>query len=200
MHRLIQNQTDGKLVELPSLGSGNSDGSVDGKGREGPDSAAAEAQAKTEKMAQEFSNLLISQLESQRNYFLEKMSELKQELLMYSDNEEQWRLECEVQEKRLDKARSDLDILLAEKEDAQKALEQMEKATIAELRRDRERLEKKLDKSQEATRASQKDLAVERGISRSSTERMKECQQKLIEKEAACEEHMKEVSACFVSF
>lgn len=182
MHRLIQNQSDGKLVELPSVGSSQND---QGKGREGPDSAAAEAQGKTEKMAQEFSNLLISQLDSQRSYFLDKMSELKQELFAMMDQEEQMRLSSEVQDNRLAKSRAELATKATENQSLAERLDRLEQETVPQLRKDKERVEKKLDKANETIRTLQRDFSVEKSLASSLHDRLRESQeakQKLEEK------------------
>ena len=78
MHRLIQNKTDGKLVELPSR-TGASDPTLSSEG--GPNRSAILAQEKIEAISTEYSHLLVSQLDSQRAFYTEKLSELKEELI-----------------------------------------------------------------------------------------------------------------------
>lgn len=180
VHRLIQNQSDGKLVELPSLGPSRGEADANGSGGEGskgglgPDNAASQAQGKTEKMAEEFSGILISQLESQRNYFLEKMSELKQDLLLMSDQEEQWRLESEVHESRLAKARAETDSERQAKVRLEARIQSFEQETVPGLQRDRERIEKKLDRSHETVRLLQHDLDAEKSMTKGLSENLRD--------------------------
>lgn len=176
VHRLIQNQSDGKLVELPSVGSSQVD---EGKGREGPDSQAAEAQGKTERMAQEFSNLLVSQLESQRNYFLEKMSDLKQELFAIMDHEEHLRLSSEVQDNRLAKSRAEVGLKEAENTALAGRLDRLEQEVVPQLRRERERVEKRLDKANDTIRTLQKDFASEQSLTKGLHDRLRESHERL---------------------
>lgn len=80
VHRLLQNQADGKLVELPGPspggpgGSNGSYGAMDG----GSSSTSAEASAsdpkKIEELSMQYTALLTSQLESQRTYYEDMFS------------------------------------------------------------------------------------------------------------------------------
>ncbi|KAI5293330.1 hypothetical protein KEM52_005639 [Ascosphaera acerosa] len=64
VHRIIQNQADGKLVELPA---------ADDSALEPPDWSDAVPREKLDNMSLEYTHLLTSQLESQRKYFEEKV-------------------------------------------------------------------------------------------------------------------------------
>ncbi|KAI5293727.1 hypothetical protein KEM55_006944, partial [Ascosphaera atra] len=64
VHRIVQNQADGKLVELPA---------ADSSALEPPDWNDAVPREKLENMSVEYTHLLTSQLESQRAYFEEKV-------------------------------------------------------------------------------------------------------------------------------
>ena len=91
VHRLIQDKTDGKLVELPSLptteagpsSSAAPDDSFDSPAPPstggGPNAAAALAQEKVEAIGVEYSHLLTAQLDSQRAYYVSKLATLKDE-------------------------------------------------------------------------------------------------------------------------
>jgi len=59
VHRLFQNKGDGKLVDTPSR-------RFDGEGQEDPEE-------KVDNMQLEFTHMLTSQLEAQRNYFEERL-------------------------------------------------------------------------------------------------------------------------------
>src|ERR1700722_9576479 len=75
VHRLIQNKADGKLVELPSASMGVREGdSGGGLGAGLADTLGAE---KIEAIGIEYSYLLTSQLDSQREYYEEQGAELK---------------------------------------------------------------------------------------------------------------------------
>lgn len=62
VHRIIQNKSDGKLVELPA---------ADNSALDPPDWTDAVPREKLENMSVEYTHLLTSQLESQRAYFEE---------------------------------------------------------------------------------------------------------------------------------
>ena len=64
VHRLIQNEADGKLVELPSTMPGARD-----------DDAEYVPREKIDNIGREYSQLLTSQLDSQRMYFEEKVAQ-----------------------------------------------------------------------------------------------------------------------------
>ncbi|KAG8880525.1 hypothetical protein FRB97_000350 [Tulasnella sp. 331] len=76
VHRLIQNKTDGKLVELPSASSMTTAGMVDSRGM-GPGPADALAAEKIEAIGIEYSYLLTTQLDCQRAYFEDQQRLLK---------------------------------------------------------------------------------------------------------------------------
>ncbi|KAI5853712.1 BRCA1-associated protein 2-domain-containing protein [Tricharina praecox] len=65
VHRLIQNKSDGKLVELPSALTHSNDSDLDGD---------LVPRAKLENIGIEYTYLLTSQLESQRQYFEEQVT------------------------------------------------------------------------------------------------------------------------------
>lgn len=70
VHRLIQNKTDGKLVELPSASSMTTAGAdLSARGGLGPGPADALAAEKIEAIGIEYSYLLTTQLDCQRAYF-----------------------------------------------------------------------------------------------------------------------------------
>lgn len=69
VHRLLQNESDGKLVELPSV---NSCTSLE---RMGQGSSSDELKDKNRDYSIEYSNVLLSQLESQREYYESRLAE-----------------------------------------------------------------------------------------------------------------------------
>lgn len=68
VHRLLQNQADGKLVEFPSPSGSNSNGNNNG------DEDGNATSKKIEGISLEYTYLLTSQLESQREYYEDKLS------------------------------------------------------------------------------------------------------------------------------
>lgn len=77
VHRLIQNKADGKLVELPSAVSSLPNGVREEGGRLGPSQADALSAEKIEAIGIEYSYLLTSQLDSQRVYYEEQLTDLR---------------------------------------------------------------------------------------------------------------------------
>ncbi|KAF8909339.1 BRCA1-associated protein 2-domain-containing protein [Gymnopilus junonius] len=78
VHRLIQNKTDGKLVELPSAAASINPPPRDGG--LGPSQADALTAEKIEAIGIEYSYLLTSQLDSQRTFYEEQTNELRTQL------------------------------------------------------------------------------------------------------------------------
>ncbi|KAJ1553057.1 hypothetical protein HK405_009081, partial [Cladochytrium tenue] len=77
VHRLIQNRTDGKLVELPAAASGGG-GLGRGGGGAGVDLAGyvPVSQSKLDAIGHEYSSMLTLQLESQRMWYEAQLAEL----------------------------------------------------------------------------------------------------------------------------
>ncbi|GMG34825.1 unnamed protein product [Ambrosiozyma monospora] len=77
VHRLIQNEADGKLVELPlRTNKNNSSTSL----------SSEEHEAKVEKIGFEYSKMLISQLESQREFYDSRYFDLVNKFQIASDD------------------------------------------------------------------------------------------------------------------
>lgn len=72
VHRLVQNEIDGKLIELPLT---NGEASADKSHEE-----------KVDKIGLEYSQLLVTQLESQRDYFEEIVHSLEDKLNYHMDS------------------------------------------------------------------------------------------------------------------
>ncbi|CAG0914896.1 unnamed protein product [Notodromas monacha] len=73
VHRLVQNKTDGKLVELDGHEAGEGSARVWVKGSES-------SEEKVESMQLEYTYLLTSQLESQRRYFEAKLEKVDEQM------------------------------------------------------------------------------------------------------------------------
>lgn len=149
MHRLIQNKADGKLVELPSASMGVREN--DGGGGLGPGLADTLSAEKIEAIGIEYSYLLTSQLDSQREYYEEQSAELKrqvEELRMMVQ-----RLGKEIERERVDTA-----------EDKERRRKE-EEAKVDEMFRDKVKAEKKTEKVTGVARKLEKELREERAVS-----------------------------------
>ncbi|KAJ7623498.1 hypothetical protein FB45DRAFT_107228 [Roridomyces roridus] len=149
VHRLIQNKADGKLVELPSasssLGANTRDGGL------GPSAADALSAEKIEAIGIEYSYLLTSQLDSQREYYEEQANELKAQV-----GELRGILERLGTEFEKDKAATRDEL-------AQKRQEEDER--MASLMKDKTKAESRADKLMELARRLEKELSAERAVS-----------------------------------
>jgi BRCA1-associated protein len=158
VHRLIQNRTDGKLVELPSLTASTAGyyGTAVGDGG-GPNAAASLNQQKIEAIGAEYTHLLTSQLDSQRAYYEERVGVVREQLalaesrLMSLEGSTVPREQLAVAESRL----AELELREKEKAHAQKVLE-----------RDNARLEQKAEKAIGLARTLERELAIEREVSK----------------------------------
>ncbi|KAJ1982671.1 hypothetical protein H4R35_000194 [Dimargaris xerosporica] len=124
VHRLIQNKTDGKLVELPD-----------------PEPSAAAArpavpEEKVDAISLEYTNLLTSQLESQRLYYESQMADIThqwqqstQELAIAQRERHMWRDKCHESEAHLARLKD----TCASLEQSNAALEQQVEQTAGQL-------------------------------------------------------------------
>ncbi|KAJ7493434.1 hypothetical protein B0H11DRAFT_2172145 [Mycena galericulata] len=149
VHRLIQNKADGKLVELPSASS--SMGTSPRDGQLGPGPADALSAEKIEAIGIEYSYLLTSQLDSQREYYEEQTTELQTQI-----GELRGILERLSGEFEKDRA--------AAKEEAMQRKEE-EEARAASLMKDKTRAESRAEKLTELARRLEKELNTERAVS-----------------------------------
>lgn len=149
VHRLIQNRTDGKLVELPSA-SITTGGVADGSRGLGPGPADTMAAEKVEAIGIEYSYLLTSQLDSQRAYYEEQLDELKVKL---GDSY----AKLEIREKEAVNMESGL------RQSNQKWTEELDRR-MAEASKDRARIEKKAEKALELARKFEKELKEEKMV------------------------------------
>ncbi|ODV95494.1 hypothetical protein PACTADRAFT_85579 [Pachysolen tannophilus NRRL Y-2460] len=110
VHRLLRNETDGKLVELPARdekhkknNNNNSNNNNNGSGGTTPgDGHDATSDDKVDKVGFEYSQLLIQQAESQRDYYESKINELSDRLSKYQEaqqEEESLRRKKEAEER-----------------------------------------------------------------------------------------------------
>ncbi|KAF8495583.1 hypothetical protein JB92DRAFT_2992620 [Gautieria morchelliformis] len=149
VHRLIQNKADGKLVELPSASSMTT---ADGVGsRLGPGPADALNAEKIEAIGIEYSYLLTSQLDSQREHYEEQKAHLEKLLLTARDKVEA--LEKETEE-RMEVHRIEMEQQNREEE-----------ARRVEFIKERTKVEKRAEKLADMARTFEKELKEERAVS-----------------------------------
>jgi BRCA1-associated protein len=93
VHRLVQNEADGKIVELPLR-----------------DGSKKSTEEKVDKIGFEYSKLLIGQLESQREYYEEKIEGLQKQITFYKDSTQQVHKQFEALQSQFDSMRSQFEI------------------------------------------------------------------------------------------
>ena len=150
VHRLIQNKADGKLVELPSAATS----SAAGGGREGsgmgPGPSDTLTAEKIEAIGIEYSYLLTSQLDSQRSFYEDRVSELEATVGKLKELVTRFSTEAEEAKKR-------------EAEEAKRRRVE-EEAKIAELEKDKDKAEKKAERLVALSRRLDKELKEERAF------------------------------------
>lgn len=147
VHRLIQNKADGKLVELPSA----SMRSIDDSGAGGPSASDSLTAEKIEAIGIEYSYLLTSQLDSQRSFYEEQTVALQVEVASLKDAVAQLRQETESSR------------AAAMAEETRRRQEEDER--FSEMLRDKQRVEKKIERLAEVARSLEKELREERAVS-----------------------------------
>jgi BRCA1-associated protein len=149
VHRLIQNKADGKLVELPSASMAAREG--DSSGGLGPGLADAFSAEKIEAIGIEYSYLLTSQLDSQREYYEEQSAALKSQV----DN---LRLMVQTLGKEVEKER----VIAAEERERRR---KDEDARVDEMHRDKVKAEKRTEKFTDVAKKLEQELRGERAVS-----------------------------------
>ena len=153
VHRIAQNKTDGKLVELPSaLGDYASNGDHDTLDDD------YVPRAKLDNIGMEYTHLLTSQLDSQRMYFEEKVERA-------ADKASQANAAAE---KAAESARQTLQQLLQ----LQEAHDSLAKEAIPALERDKERTQRKAEKFEGMARKLEKEWREEKAMNGSLMERI----------------------------
>lgn len=149
VHRLIQNRTDGKLVELPSASITAGTG-VDTSRALGPGPADTMAAEKVEAIGMEYSYLLTSQLDSQRAYYEEQMQAMKDQISsVYT------KLEIQSQE---------IDALNSQRQAVEQKWAQQLDSQLVEANKERSKAEKKAEKALELSKKFEKELREEKMV------------------------------------
>ncbi|KAL2005676.1 hypothetical protein VTN00DRAFT_10169 [Thermoascus crustaceus] len=149
VHRIIQNKSDGKLVELPA---------ADNSALDPPDWADAVPREKLENMSVEYTHLLTSQLESQRTYFEEIVERA-------ADKASQASVAASSAQEAAEKATSSLKAL-------QQQYDTLANETVPNLERDKARAEKRAEKFEMMARKMEKEWREEKAINESLMERV----------------------------
>ena len=159
VHRLMQDQADGKLVELtPSRR--DEDGMV-GVGSAFPEDGSGEdwvPMAKLERLGQEYTNLLTSQLESQRAYF-------EAQLKMAADKASDASSSAKEATKGLDQALTTLNSL-------QEEHRILVKDTLPSVEKERDRAVKRAENFEKLSQRLEKEWREEKAFSRGLRERV----------------------------
>ncbi|KAG0051442.1 hypothetical protein BGZ83_003780 [Gryganskiella cystojenkinii] len=169
VHRLIQNKTDGKLVELPSA----VDGTLPSQ------HSVQVGQEKLDAIGLEYTYLLTSQLESQRLYFDAQMAAMTAQLAQVNKEATKWEKEA---------------ILLDEKNRELAAMaESLEKEQLPMLIKEKKTAEKRLDKLQERLALMERQYEEEKEMSAGLLTNQKSIKDQLQEKEAEIQELQEQV-------
>lgn len=156
VHRLIQTKGDGKLVEQPS--NGNHRGSQGGR-YEIPEDMELVPRDKLENMGMEYTHMLTSQLESQRDYFEEQVARTVEKAAKSAKAAEDAAAACQS-------AMTQLQQMTTEHR-------KMRDEIIPGLERDRDRMGTKAEKSNELARSMTKAFQEEKQVSKGLMERIK---------------------------
>ncbi|EWC45287.1 hypothetical protein DRE_06014 [Drechslerella stenobrocha 248] len=135
VHRLVQNKSDGKLVELPPM---RQDGNTE------------ELYDKLDNVGMEYTYLLTSQLDSQRIYFEERV-------LAAADK-------AATASRRADEASEKLQKAMLELEELRLKLEELSSDVIPSLEKSKARAEKKAEKATDILRKFEKDWREEKAV------------------------------------
>ncbi|KAF8517974.1 BRCA1-associated protein 2-domain-containing protein [Hysterangium stoloniferum] len=179
VHRLIQNKADGKLVELPSatMNINDSNGS-----RLGPGPTDTMNAEKMEAIGIEYSYLLKSTMDSQRNHYEEEKAHVEQ--LLVSAREKITLLEKDLEARRE-----------AEREEDERRRKQ-EDVLREEMTRERVKMDKKVDKLTEVAKTLEKELKEERAVSQGMWKNLQVMKEKATtahQEKAALETRMKDL-------
>lgn len=174
VHRLIQNKADGKLVELPSAASSMGTNARD-DGALGPSHADTLNAEKIEAIGIEYSYLLTSQLDSQREFYEEQTTQLKSQV-------EELRGLMEKLTRDVEKERAE-----ARQREQQRRREEDEK--LEAVHREKARAEKKAEKITELARRLEKELKEEKAVSEGLLRNLEKMQENVERSEKQREEY-----------
>ncbi|KAF3096880.1 hypothetical protein TWF594_011553 [Orbilia oligospora] len=143
VHRLVQNKSDGKLVELPS---GRNESNTD------------ELYDKLDNIGMEYTHLLTRQLDSQRTYFEEQVVAAADKATKAS--------------RRADEAFEKLQEALTALEDLKLKIDHLSQDVVPSLEKSKTRAERKAEKATELLRKFEKDWREEKTVNDGLLERV----------------------------
>ena len=149
VHRIIQNKSDGKLVELPAAGNSALDP---------PDWTDAVPREKLENISVEYTHLLTSQLESQRAYFEEIVERA-------ADKASKASAAASSAQETAEKAAANLLTL-------QRQYDSLINETVPNMERDKDRAERRAEKFEAMSRKMEKEWKEEKVMSESLMKRV----------------------------
>lgn len=153
VHRIAQNKTDGKLVELPSAL-----GDYAGNGEHDTLDDEYVPRAKLDNIGLEYTRLLTSQLDSQRMYFEEKVERAADKASQANG----------AAEKAAESARRALEQLL----ELQKSHDGLAKQALPALEREKDRAQRKAEKYEAMARKLEKEWKDEKAMNGSLMQRI----------------------------
>ncbi|KIL00751.1 hypothetical protein PAXRUDRAFT_821333 [Paxillus rubicundulus Ve08.2h10] len=179
VHRLIQNKADGKLVELPSAASSMGTNSRD-DGTLGPSHADALSAEKIEAIGIEYSYLLTSQLDSQRSFYEEHITQLKTQV-------DELRALVEKLSRNVEKETAEAK--------AQEILRRREEEERLDgVYREKQKAEKRAEKAAEVARKFEKELKEEKAFSEGLLENLGKMKERVELSDRQKEEHDVKIS------
>ena len=149
VHRIIQNKSDGKLVELPAAGNSALDP---------PDWTDAVPREKLENISVEYTHLLTSQLESQRAYFEEIVERA-------ADKASKAGAAASSAQETAEKATANLLTL-------QRQYDSLINETVPNMERDKDRAERRAERFEAMSRKMEKEWKEEKVMSESLMKRV----------------------------
>jgi BRCA1-associated protein len=178
VHRLIQNKSDGKLVELPSPESRTATEEHDGEA-----TGDARSREKVDNIGMEYTHLLTSQLDSQRLYFEQKVAQAADKAGEASHTAEIASLAAQRATEALEKLQSSHDALVRD--------------TIPVLELDKSRAQRKAEKFSDTARKMTQQWREEKIMNESLMERIEFMQKEMTtlkEKHAELEEQNRDLT------
>ncbi|KAI8351270.1 BRCA1-associated protein 2-domain-containing protein [Mortierella sp. GBAus27b] len=170
VHRLIQNKTDGKLVELPSATNGVSHPS---------EQSTDVGQEKLDAIGLEYTYLLTSQLESQRMYFDAQMAAMVEQLAQLGSQAKEWEKEATV----LSQKNRELTL----------HSEVLEKEKVPMLVKEKKAADKRIEKLQEKLQTLEQQYEEEKEMNVGLRTNQDDFKSRLQEKEAEIQELQEQV-------
>ncbi|KAK9322946.1 BRCA1-associated protein 2-domain-containing protein [Lipomyces orientalis] len=172
VHRLIQNQSDGKLVELPSLAASSAD-HTGGDSCDENSSGDYVPREKLDSIGMEYTYLLTSQLESQRAYFEDKIAEAADKASAALDKAENAERDAAEAQARLSRAKTENDEL---------------KGIVPYLEKEHEKLKRKSETLQAVSKKLEKEWREEKSMNESMLQKLEFLIQEKAQKEKEIEE------------